>query len=651
MRAMKQAAVTVAVAAAGWAAGGAWAADPVRMTVHTDQVVKQIDERVYGQFLEHIFNSVHGGLWGDQILNGTLELRPAPANGRGPAAGRGAAGAAAPRGWEFYGAAGEVASDAEKPFNAAASVKIRHSGDGAAGIRQKNLAFKQGEKYTLSLYVRGKADTAGMVDISDGQTPLFAQAVKVEKEDWAKVEMTFTAGRTVDAATLQIGVQGAGEMNVDQVSLFSASALETGGYRPDLLKAVADLKPATIRWPGGSFANKYVWQNGIGPREARLPHPVEQWGDRDPNQFGTDEFMALCEKIGAEPILVLNTSRGLEDQMAWLEYCLGDASSEWGMERANHVRPAPYKLQTVEIDNETWLLMKEPQYIEIVKTFSAAIRQKYPQLKISVCGSYAYDTGPGEGSPENANWDQRLLDAAAKDFDVLSPHYYNGLLKEHKPDYKEDPRAYEAFLKGRGEMIKKSANPDIQLYVSEWNLTYGPWGNDWRVGLYAGGILNGFERQADLVTLTCPALFMRRIGVTQSWDNALINFDQTGWFAAGNYVVMKLWRDAYAPGLLATDGADRPLNVVATKTQDGAAVYVKVVNPEETAVEGVFTLDGAFPAAAATFQVVAPGKVDAKNSLAQPDVIKPVAGEVKVEGRQVRVTMPAWSAGVIKVTR
>ena len=42
---------------------------------HTDKTTKNIDQRIYGQFLEHIFNSVHGGLWGDQILNGTLELR------------------------------------------------------------------------------------------------------------------------------------------------------------------------------------------------------------------------------------------------------------------------------------------------------------------------------------------------------------------------------------------------------------------------------------------------------------------------------------------------------------------------------------------------------------------------------------------------
>ena len=126
---------------------------------------------------------------------------------------------------------------------------------------------------------------------------------------------------------------------------------------PDLFKAVADLQPASIRWPGGSFANRYIWQNGIGPREKRLPHPIDQWGDRDTYQFGTDEFIQFCEKVGAEPILVLNTSRGVEDALNWLEYCMGDASTEYGKQRAANGHPAPYQLETLEIDNEPWLMM------------------------------------------------------------------------------------------------------------------------------------------------------------------------------------------------------------------------------------------------------------------------------------------------------
>jgi alpha-N-arabinofuranosidase len=623
------------------AAAAARGAEPVAITVHSGQTTRTIDKRIYGQFLEHIFNSVHGGLWGDQVLNGTLEGRNAQA--------------ATPIGWEIT-SPDEVKIDKENPFNADTSVRIaaKLGGDSATGpgIRQRNIALRQGEKYELSLYLRGERGSAS-VAFSDGSGAFFTKSFSGLTAEWQKFSVEFTADKTVDNATLTIGSPPSAPVNVDQISLFSASAKATGGYRPDLLKAVSDLQPATIRWPGGSFANNYDWQNGIGPREKRVPHPVEQWGDRDPYQFGTDEFMQLCEKLGSEPIIVLNTARGVDDALHWLEYCMGDATTEFGKLRATNGHAAPYKLNTIEIDNEPWLLMEYPKYLEIVNRFCPAIRAKYPQLKLSVAGGYAFDTGPGEGNGArgvaNTNWDPRIIDQAGKMFDVLSPHYYNGLLAQHPADYREDPFEYEEFLRGRGDLIAKSANPNIKIYVSEWNLTKGP--NDWRMGLYAGGILNAFEREGDLVKMSCPALFMRKIGVTNSWDNALINFDQKSWFPAGNYVVMKLWREAYAPSLLAVEGPARPLNYVATRSEDRKTVFFKVVNPESTETQITVNIDGDLVPRAATLDVVAPGAENIRNSIDQPDRIKAAPGQANLQRKTVKFTMPAWSAGVVRVSQ
>ena len=85
-------------------------------------------------------------------------------------------------------------------------------------------------------------------------------------------------------------------------------------------------------------------------------------------------------------------------------------------------------------------------------------------------------------------------------------------------------------------MIKKSANPKITVYVSEWN-----WRNttDWRTGLYAGGILNTFEKYGENIKMAGPALMAREY-TAHDWDNAFINFDAKTWYAGPNYVVMKL---------------------------------------------------------------------------------------------------------------
>jgi alpha-N-arabinofuranosidase len=620
----------------------------VSYTVHADRTTSTISEGIYGQFLEHIYNSVHGGLWGDQILNGTLELRPPRANRSGTTQPLNLT--AAPLFWELAADGAQVRSDTNDSFNGQTSIHISRDAAGAlAGVRQKDIALKSGERYRTTLYVRGKGTL--QFQLADDSGEIFSRAIPAG-DAWQKTSFEFTPSRAAGTATLTIGLADSGDVHVDQVSMFSAAALATGGYRPDLLKAIADLKPASIRWPGGSFANSYIWQNGIGPAEKRVPHPVEIWNDRDPNQFGTDEFMQFCKLVGADPVIVINTARGVEDALHWLEYCMGDATTTWGKVRAANGHPEPYILKVIEIDNEAWLLMNQARYIEIVKEFVPAIRAKFPNLKISICGSYGFDDGTGEGRAEwkNAGWDQAMLDNVAQLTDILSPHYYNGLLATDAPDYVNNPRVYEAHLKDLAARIRQSPNPGIKVYMSEWNLTHGRWGNDWRVGLYAGGILNAFERQSDLVVMTCPALFMRRTWAS-AWNNALINFDQNGWFPAGNYVVMKLFRESFAPQLLAVDGPEKPLNLTATRSQDGNTVYLKLVNPEQMPVNADFALDGSFTPSQASMQLIAPGGETVKNTMDHPDQIKPVPAEVTRSGQRITVALPPLSVGVVKLTR
>ena len=56
------------------------AQESVTYTLDPSQVQSRADVGIHGQFLEHIFNSVHGGLWGDLVRNGSLEPN---ASGRG----------------------------------------------------------------------------------------------------------------------------------------------------------------------------------------------------------------------------------------------------------------------------------------------------------------------------------------------------------------------------------------------------------------------------------------------------------------------------------------------------------------------------------------------------------------------------------------
>ncbi len=47
--------------------------DPVGLTVDPVDVVHRIDEKIYGHFLEHIYPSVNGGLWGALVWDRSSE--------------------------------------------------------------------------------------------------------------------------------------------------------------------------------------------------------------------------------------------------------------------------------------------------------------------------------------------------------------------------------------------------------------------------------------------------------------------------------------------------------------------------------------------------------------------------------------------------
>jgi alpha-N-arabinofuranosidase len=397
-----------------------------------------------------------------------------------------------------------------------------------------------------------------------------------------------------------------------------------------------------IRWPGGCFASAYRWNQGIGPQHRRTAHPVSIWDQQDVYSFGTDEFIAFCRRVGAEPLIVVNigtptwvgegrSAEFEQELLDWLEYCNGPEDSAWGRVRAANGHPRPYNVRFWEIDNETWH-MSAAEYADRVRRVAGLMREQDPTIEVAACGSGGF----------NLDWNREIIERAADTIDYLSIHHY------HLPeDFAAGPGAFERFFRETAELIAASANPDLKLYVSEWNAQ----STDWRTGLYCGGLLNGFERCGDIVGMAGPALFLRHVSATE-WDNAFINFDHRTWFPAPNYVVMKLWREHYAPSRIAVSGDTEGLDLSATMTADGTDVVVKAVNPTEAAVPLAIRLGTPNSTVdEATLQIIAPGRTDARNTLEAPQSVRPEPGEVSVDGNRVDLTLPPLSAAVLSITR
>ena len=206
--------------------------------------------------------------------------------------------------WRPFGSA-RVAVATDNPLNGTKCRQIESAGQWG-GLAQQPLAIRAGEVYRGSIWARGEAVGGLAVRlVADGKV-LAEQATAAPASAWQEFPVELKPPASSDNAELQVGVRGPGKIWLDQVSLMPESWRQGGGYRPDLLGAIAGLRPPVIRWPGGCFASPYRWKDGIGPQHNRGPHPTNMWDDKEVNAFGTDEFVAMCRRVGAEPLVVIN---------------------------------------------------------------------------------------------------------------------------------------------------------------------------------------------------------------------------------------------------------------------------------------------------------------------------------------------------------
>lgn len=266
-------------------------------------------------------------------------------------------------------------------------------------------------------------------------------------------------------------------------------------------------------------------------------------------------------------------------------------------------------------------------YAEVARLFSMAMKGRYPDVRIIACGS-------GSLGKSGVHLDSLVI---ARHVDYISPHHYQQLSL-----YGEDGVAqYGACLDRLAGWIAASANPDMRIFVSEWNLA----GTDMRTGLFTGGFLGRLER-TPAVEMAAAALFLRHTSAT-GWDNAFINFDQEGWFPAPNYVVFRLWREHYLPRRIRWEGEWTGLDLTATSSEDGRITCLKIVNAGEQEVR--LCVQQALLLSTTSWEVIQADSLTERNTMEEPGRIRPERREAGREGNDVVLTVPPLSASVLEM--
>ena len=504
--------------------------------------------------------------------------------------------------------------------------------EGVSGLQQGPMAVRPGDPFVGSIYAKGDGKAELFVGLRNGDGWVLRESLGRPAAGWQKYEFTLDAGAYEGDAAFAIGAEK-GTVQVDQVSMGTEAGQANGGFRPDILQAVKDLHPTCLRWPGGGYAAQYDWRWGIGPQEARRRWDHWMWMDYDQNCFGTDEFIQFCREVDSEPVIVVSVGferpesereEILQNAVNWLRYCNEPVTGEWGALRAKNGHPEPYNVKFWEIDNEMWE-MGIDRYEQCVRDFSVALREVDPTIKIIACG----------GFPE----DEAFLNRSANYFDYLSLHHY-----EQINGYATGPKRLGQQYDRYAKMIADCPNPNVKLFISEWNLN----STDWRTGLFAGGFLNECE-QRDIVAMGAAALFIRRTDAPD-WNNAFINFDYKDLFVAPNYQVTELWHDHFSKYLLDYEGETGDLNVVTTLSENGRDVIVKVVNPTDNAID--LNLSGDWKGISGTaYDFYAPGSLDAANTMADKHAISLRHASPAVHDGSVLLHVEPLSAGVLTITK
>lgn len=201
------------------------------------------------------------------------------------------------------------------------------------------------------------------------------------------------------------------------------------GVRLDVVEALRAIEIPNLRWPGGCFADEYHWQDGVGPRELRPRVVNSHWGDVvEDNSFGTHEFMALCDLLGAEPYVNGNVGTGTVREMSeWVEYLTrGDESPMANLRRENG-RDRPWRVPFWGIGNEAWGCggnMRADAFADLARQYATFCRNHGDN------SLYRIAAGAADG---DYAWTESLMKAIScvgcarepKDiFQAVSFHYY-----------------------------------------------------------------------------------------------------------------------------------------------------------------------------------------------------------------------------------
>lgn len=80
----------------------------------------------------------------------------------------------------------------------------------------------------------------------------------------------------------------------------------TRKVKPEIIEWLQPFSGAIYRYPGGTVANYFNWQDSVGPLDKRLPRKIVDWKGPFVTDFGFDEYLTFTQQVAGVPWVVAN---------------------------------------------------------------------------------------------------------------------------------------------------------------------------------------------------------------------------------------------------------------------------------------------------------------------------------------------------------
>jgi alpha-L-arabinofuranosidase len=638
---------------------GLYSQKPLSILVNVDKPKAEIKPTMWGIFFEDINFGADGGLYAELVKNRSFEFYK-------------------PRtGWKI-----DVTSKDSSHFviinrgtlNEAnprfARITLKE-GDGNLSLTNsgfRGMGIKQDNKYNFSILaslpfenninlrielINQKGDKIGEASISP------------EGKEWKKYKATLVATKSDLKASLRVWFEGTGIIDIDMVSLFPGDTWKNrpNGLRPDLVQLLADLKPGFIRFPGGCIVEgydlktRYEWKKTIGNIEDRKLI-INRWNTEFAHRLAPDyyqsyglgffEYFQLAEDIGAEPLPILNCGMAcqfnsaevvpldeldpyIQDAMDLIEFANGGPDTKWGKVRSQMGHPAPFSMKYLGVGNEQW----GPQYFERYAMFEKAIKAKYPDIKL-VSG-----TGP---QPDDELFKYAAVALKKLNPDLVDEHYYRPpkWFRDNATRYDNyDRNSYKIFAGEYAAQSVTTGSPDNK--------------NNWECALAEAAFMTGLERNADVVNMVSYAPLLAHVDGWQ-WTPDLIWFNNLTSYGTTNYYVQKLFSTNKGTNVLSILQGDKPITgqegiyASAVLDKQKSEIILKLVNTSATSQTKTIELQTSKKTESKAMLTVLNGmRLDAMNTIDNPDVVKPADLEIGIKGKKVELKLSPYSFTILRI--